>query len=52
MDDEPLITVCRAVTGEHIGGPECWCRPLTMTPTQMERYLEDHSGDTPVGLDS
>lgn len=50
--DEALIVVCRAVAGEHIGGAGCWCRPVTLRPSDVDAYLTDHPGDTPVGLDS
>ena len=52
---EPTITVCRDVAGDHVGGPGCWCRPLTMTVSQWDQYVMDHPPTAQgviVGLDS
>jgi hypothetical protein len=42
-----LIWVCRAVPGEHVGGPDCWCSPYQLDPSDevaVSRMLElaDH----------
>lgn len=54
-DDDPTITLCRAVAGEHSGGPGCWCRPLTMTASAWDRYIAEHPADENgviLGMDS
>lgn len=28
-DDIVLITICRDIPGDHVGGPDCWCCPDT-----------------------
>jgi hypothetical protein len=42
-DRRPLIVICRAVPGEHLGGPDCWCNPYRLDPfdeAAVSRFAE------------
>lgn len=42
-DDDGRIIVCRNIPGDHTGGPDCWCLPYVIDPSdevQVQRMLD------------
>lgn len=42
-EGEPLIWVCRDLPGDHVGGPECFCRPRAFTADELPQSDEELS---------
>lgn len=47
MDGDFEIVVCRAIPGEHVGGPDCWCCPYVLRTEEERRRFEEEIADRP-----